>query len=97
MWASGSSAQALPPLPLEMELVLVLRVWQSATSASALRSGMKSATRKATTTVHAPSRKGGPGIIVLYREERNKHMSEQTNRKIVQSEVVEVKCFLTQK
>ena len=58
MWASGSS-----PLPQELELGL--RVWHMATSASALRSGMKRATRKATTTVHAPSRKGGPGIMLL--------------------------------
>lgn len=33
-------------------------------------SGMKRATRKATTTVHAPNRKGGPGMRARYVKNR---------------------------
>lgn len=37
-------------------------------------SGMKTATRKATTTVHAPKRKGGPGMRPRYRTDREAHV-----------------------
>ena len=34
-------------------------------------SGMNSATSRANSTEHAPNRKGGPGIMELYRRENN--------------------------
>lgn len=38
-------------------------------------SGIKRATRKATTTVHDPSRKGGPGISARWDQDRRKKLS----------------------
>lgn len=38
-------------------------------------SGMKRATRKATTTVHAPNRKGGPGMRARCGREKQRKMS----------------------
>lgn len=44
--------------------------WEEEEEQEEAFSGMKTATRKATTTVHAPKRKGGPGMSPRYRRDR---------------------------
>lgn len=64
-----------------VEVLLDLRVEQVLMSANRWWSGMKTATRRANKTAHAPNRKGGPGMTDFYGQRNytlyNKRKSSQ--------------------
>lgn len=68
----GSGVLACAPV----RLLLLLSSWHVLAPAVG-RSGMNSATMKAANTVHAPSRKGGPGIATRWQiNEKNREVYE---------------------
>lgn len=67
--SKGSKSSSLPGSGVLVwapaRLALLLRVWQGVAGGVGL-SGMNRATRNATTTVQAPRKNGGPGIVIVY-------------------------------
>lgn len=73
--SSGSKSSSLPGSGVLVwapaRLALLLLVWQGVPGGDGW-SGMNRATINATTTVQAPRRNGGPGIIVFYAKQARK-------------------------